>query len=103
MQPHAGSDLHDGAPHGDVFSQQLPKPNPFVYLSNLSVDAYEGAIRQAFEKEGIQVVSAGHCTATVHVCTWACSYCVERCWQAGLWLLCCVPIFPPAPESSVSQ
>lgn len=28
----------------------------YVYLSNLPVDAYEGTIRQAFEKEGIQVV-----------------------------------------------
>lgn len=61
MQPQAGSDLHDGAPHGKVFNQQSPKPNPFVYLSNLSVDAYEGAIRKAFEKEGIHVVSTGHC------------------------------------------
>lgn len=33
------------------------KPYPYIYLSNLPVDASEGVIRQAIEDEGIAVVS----------------------------------------------
>jgi hypothetical protein len=44
----------------------VTKPDPYIYLSNLPVEASEGIIRQAIEDEGIAVVSR----ACSFVSTW---------------------------------
>ena len=46
---------------GAADKQAQQQQQPYVYLSNLPTDAYEGTIKQAFEQEGIQVVSPYAC------------------------------------------
>jgi hypothetical protein len=62
--PQAGSPAKDGAAAKQPAD---PKPDPYIYLSNLPVEACEGIIRQAIEDEGITVVSFACCMLSENI------------------------------------
>lgn len=62
--PQSASPAKDGAA---AKQQADTTPDPYIYLSNLPVEASEGIIWQAIEDEGISVVSMACCKSSGHV------------------------------------